>query len=302
LKNKVSLIYNPVAGQGLFKYKLDYVIEQFQKSGLQVIPWRIKRNKEIIQYLKGIDPDDYHTIIAAGGDGTIHEVINGLMKTELKVPLGIFPEGTSNDIATFLGISEDVNKYCQAVIEGGTLSIDLGMANDKYFVNVASAGFLTETAHEVDHHMKNALGKAAYYLKGIEEIPKIKPIELHLNVDGVAYDLEVLLFLILNGGNVGGFKGILPYEKIVDGKLNFLAIKPVPVYKLPPLLFKLGRGQLLKDENVINFEGEKFLIEVSPDIPTDLDGEKGPELPWKASIIPQALQVRTINYFHSSYQ
>ncbi len=294
MKDKVALIYNPVAGQGLFKYKLDHVVGQFQDSGLQVIPWRIKTNEEIIQYLKRVNPDEYHTIIAAGGDGTIHGVINAMMNSKLEIPLGIFPEGTSNDVASFLEIPYDVNEACRVITEGKAKYIDLGLVNDRYFINVASAGFLTETAHEVDHHLKNALGKAAYYLKGIEELPKIKPLRLHLTADGQAYDMEVLLFVILNGGNIGGFQGILPCEKIRDGKLNFLAIKPVPVYRLASLLFKLGRGQLLNHENVVHYEGKQFLIDSVPAIKTDLDGEKGPDFPWKVNVCPNALQVRTI--------
>lgn len=292
LKDKIALIYNPVAGQGLFRYKLDSVIEQLQKAGLQVVPRRISTNEEISDYLKKLDQDEYHTIVAAGGDGTIHGIINGMMETKLKTPLAIFPEGTSNDLASFLGISADVDEYCQSITQGKIHHIDLGMVNGRFFANVAAAGFLTETAHEVDHQLKNTLGRAAYYLKGLEEIPRIRPIQLNLNIDGVDYDIEVLLFVILNGGSVGGFKGILPFSKIKDGKLNFLAIRPVPVYKLPPLLFKLGRGQLLKDENVIHYEGKRLRIDVFPRIATDLDGEKGPKLPWEVTICPQTLPIR----------
>jgi YegS/Rv2252/BmrU family lipid kinase len=294
LKDKVALFYNPVAGGGNFRYKLDDVISYLQNSGLEVIPWRINNNEQIKEQAGKIDLESCHTIIAAGGDGTIHGVVNAMMQHNLNIPLGIFPVGTSNDVARQMKIPGKIKEYCQIITEGNLTGIDLGRVGDKYFINVAAAGFLTDTAHEVNYSLKNALGKAAYYLKVIEKLPQMKHLHLRLKVDGDTYDMKILLFIMLNGTSAAGFKEILPEGAMSDGLLDFIAFKPVPpLGGLERLLLNYSRGQLFKDENVFYCQGKEFSLELDPVVATDLDGEKGPGLPWKVSICPNALQLRT---------
>lgn len=292
MPENIALFYNPVAGGGVFKQNLDTVIHQFQKRGLQVIPLRINNNAEIKTQLGKIQPDKFHTIIAAGGDGTINGVVNAMMQAGVNIPLGIFPVGTANDVASYLKIPHKIKDYCRVVSDGKLMNLDLGVVNDEYFINVASAGFLTETAHEVDHNLKNVLGKTAYYLKTIEKIPRLQPLQMQLSVDGQSHEMEILMFLILNGGTAGGFQGILPAGNMSDGKLDLLAIKSVPVPRLAQLLYKFSKGQLLQDNNIYYCQGQSFNINLKPSVTTDLDGEKGPALPWKVSVCPHALQVR----------
>ncbi|HEX3011906.1 MAG TPA: YegS/Rv2252/BmrU family lipid kinase, partial [Syntrophomonadaceae bacterium] len=220
MKDKVALFYNPVAGGGNFRYKLDDVIDCLQNSGLEVIPWRINNNEQIRKQIKKIDPEACHTIIAAGGDGTIHGVANAMMHNNLNIPLAIFPVGTSNDIARQMKIPGKIKEYCQIITEGKLTGIDLGKVGDEYFINVAAAGFLTDTAHEVNYSLKNALGKAAYYLKVLEKLPQLKPLHLRVKVDDNAYDMEILLFLVLNGTSTAGFKELLPEGAMSDGLLD----------------------------------------------------------------------------------
>ncbi|HEX3010975.1 MAG TPA: hypothetical protein VHQ70_02910, partial [Syntrophomonadaceae bacterium] len=119
------------------------------------------------------------------------------------------------------------------------------------------------------------------------------PLHLRVKVDDNAYDMEILLFLVLNGTSTAGFKELLPEGAMSDGLLDFLAFKPIPpLGGLERLLLNYSRGQLLKDENVFYCQGKEFSLELDPAVATDLDGEKGPGLPWKISICPNALQLR----------
>lgn len=294
MRDKVALFYNPVAGMGKFKYKLDDVIKHLQIAGLQVIPRRIESNEKIKELTTRMDPEEYHTIVAAGGDGTIHGVVNAMMHSKLDVPLAIFPEGTSNDVARYMNISNKVKEYCSIITDGKLTGIDLGKVNEEYIINVASAGFLTDTAHEVNHHLKNALGKVAYYLKVVEKLPQMRPLNLQLTVDERQYEIDILLFLVLNGGSAAGLKEMLPAGTISDGMLDFLAFKPAPpIGGLDRLLFNYTRGQLLQDENVFYCQGRELRIELNPAAATDLDGERGPALPWTIKVCPNAIQLRT---------
>lgn len=293
MRNKVALFYNPVAGGGKFKHKLDSVVHHFQNAGLQIIPWRLVSNNKIIELAGKINPAEYHSIVAAGGDGTIHGVVNAMMKLNINLPLGIFPEGTVNDVASYLNIPGEIDRYCETITSGNLSTIDLARVNDDYFINVASAGLLTQAAHEVDHHLKNVLGKIAYYLKTLEKLPKIQPLQLHVNADGQVYDMEIMLFVVLNGGTAGGFQGLVPEANMNDGILDFLAIKPVAIHRFTQLLYNFSRGLHLKDDNVICFQAKHLQIDVEPRIVTDLDGEKGPDFPWEISVCPNALQIWT---------
>lgn len=292
MQKNVALFYNPVAGGGTFKNNLDLIIKLFQKRGLQVVPWRIENNAGIKNQLAKLDPDQYHSIIACGGDGTVHGVVNALMQCESMIPLGIFPEGTANDVANYLKIPQKAKDYCQVISDGQLAEIDLGMVNGAYFVNVASSGFLTDIAHEVDYTRKNALGKMAYYLKTIEKIPKIKPLHLRLTADGQEYDEEIFMFLILNGGTVGGFSNILPPGKMSDGQLDFIGIKSVSAQKLAQLLRNFNSRQFLQNDSILYITGQEFSLNIDSKVATDLDGEKGPRFPWKVSVCSHALQVR----------
>ncbi|MGE5391713.1 MAG: diacylglycerol/lipid kinase family protein [Deltaproteobacteria bacterium] len=290
--NRVVLFYNPVAGEGRFKYKLDKVIHSLQSHNLYLEPVRISNNADILQQVSRLDPKEYHTIIAAGGDGTINGVLNAMMKNDFKVPLGIFPEGTSNDIASYLGISRDVRNYCKVITQGRLMDCDVGKVNTDYFINVASAGFLTETAHEVDYRLKNSLGRLAYYLKAVEKLPKLKPFKMFTTIDGNDHELDALLFILLNGGTAGGFKDILPPGSMSDGVMDLLAIKPAPPHSLGRILHNFYRGRLLEDNDVFYCQGQRISISLKPDTTTDLDGESGPPLPWDIEVLAQSVQIR----------
>ncbi|MDR4200793.1 YegS/Rv2252/BmrU family lipid kinase, partial [Bacillus altitudinis] len=121
---------------------------------------------------------DFDLIVAAGGDGTINEVVNGLAPLEKRPKLGIIPVGTTNDFARALGIPrEGVLKATDAIIDGVAKPLDIGKVNGHYFINIAGGGRLTELTYEVPSKLKTMLGQLAYYLKGMEMLPSIRPTE-----------------------------------------------------------------------------------------------------------------------------
>lgn len=115
----------------------------------------------------------YDMIIAAGGDGTLYEVINGMAERENRPPLGVFPLGTTNDFARALGIPRQWEDYVDLVINQQLRPLDLGKANDKYFINIAGGGSLTELTYEVPSRLKTMIGQLAYYMKGIEKMASL---------------------------------------------------------------------------------------------------------------------------------
>lgn len=288
----VVLYYNPVAGGGRFKNRLDEVFKHLQEAELQVMPRRVSSNADIEQHVQDLNPEEIHTLVASGGDGTIHGLVNALMKSGIQIPVAIFPEGTSNDVATHLSIPFQCRQYCRLLSEGRLTDIDLGRVNDRYFINVAAAGLITDTAHEVQYRLKNFLGRGAYLLKSLEKIPRVQTMHLKVEVDGQKTALDTMLFLVLNGGTAGGFQSLMPASDMNDGLLDFLAIRPVSLHQATQLLYKFLRGHLLQDDNIYYCQGRQFRIELEPDTSTDLDGEIGPGLPWEVSVCPSAIKMR----------
>lgn len=287
---KIKLIYNPKSGDATFKNKLDSVISRFQKSGYITAPFRLSNDLHIDDAFSDID-QDYSIICVAGGDGTISSVADAMARLNIKLPLGIFPSGTSNDFAAHLGISKDIKACCDIILNGIIKKVDLGSVNGSHFINVCSAGLLTDVAHNTDTNMKNALGQMAYYIKGIEEIPKFSPIKMRLVSEDRVIEDDMLMLLILNGSSAGGFSKLAPDAVIDDGKMKVIAIKFSNISNMLTLFLKIIRGEHIGDANIYYFSTNKLTVECDQICKADIDGEKGPTFPLEIEVMHQFLKV-----------
>ncbi|MBE8949424.1 MAG: YegS/Rv2252/BmrU family lipid kinase [Quinella sp. 3Q1] len=287
---KILLVYNPVSGHAAFKNRLDAVIENFQRRGILLAVYRTCAgdNSNFVDSVKIFQPEG---VIAAGGDGTLHAVINWLKKNSLDLPVGIINSGTSNDFAAHLQLDDE--KIFDAVAAGRTRPADLGLVNGReYFINVASAGVFTSIAHEVDSRLKNFLGKSAYYLRGLGELKKFKSVPLDITADGQKFSVDAFLFLVLNSPSVAGFKKISDAAQIDDGKLDLLVLKKCSATALINLAKKiLAGGSIQSDENIFFLQAATFAIKTSAELTSDLDGEAGDHLPLKIETIRHAIEI-----------
>lgn len=288
---KFILVYNPIAGDASFKFKLDQVIEAFQKKGCIIIPLRVSdefESKDFVMLAREITIDG---IIVSGGDGTIHEVINHLLEQELDLPLGIIPSGTSNDFAAYLQLDKNIETCVDIITEGKSKTFDVGKVNDKYFFNVASAGLMTSVAHNADSVLKNTLGKIAYYLKGLGELPNFKALKMRIIADQQVIEEEIFLFLVMNSGTVGGFPNLVPHARIDDGKLDLLIVNKCNLPELMSLFISFLKGIHCNSKYVTCLQAEHIYIECLEEVESDLDGELGPQLPLTIKIIPNKIKV-----------
>ncbi len=285
------LAYNPLSGDGRFKFRLDHVIEHFQRAGCLVIPYRMQereQNNAIITMANELKPEG---IVVSGGDGTVHELVNLLMRHKLDVPLGILPSGTSNDFAVYLQLGRSIEAWVRVVVEGKTRPVDIGRVNDRYFFNVASAGLLTSVAHNADVALKNTLGKMAYYLKGLGELPNFRALPIRITADGICREEEVLLFLISNSSTVAGFPSLAPRARIDDGLLDLIAIRRCSLPELMTLFLHFLKGNHHNSKNLVYLQAKEFIVDCDEALESDLDGERGPDLPLRISTIPDAIRV-----------
>lgn len=286
---KVKLIYNPYSGENLIISKLDTVINIHQQAGYVIVPYRIKKDESVSGALIDIKDGDYSYILVAGGDGTVDSVVNAMAKSGISLPIAILPVGTANDFAKFLGIPFDIGKACKQIINSNVTTVDLGSINDKYFVNVASTGLFTDVSQKTDINLKNTIGKLAYYLKGIEELPNFRRLKVKIKSKEVSFKGEMYFLLVFNGKTAGNFN-LAAKSDATDGLLDVIIFKAIPIYELIPLFIKVLRGEHLESENVMYFKTDNLFIECDENIVTDIDGEKGPEFPLEIKCIKGGLK------------
>ena len=288
---KIMLLYNPIAGDGNFTDKLDDIVKIHQTEGFDIIKHEVNNDLDINKLLLE-SVDDCSYILVAGGDGTVNTLVNALMKLKIDIPIGILPTGTANDLATHLGIPGDIIEACKQIMNSTSDKIDVGKINDDYFINVACLGLFTEVSQKTDISMKNNLGKLAYYLKGIQQIPNFKKIPIKVKSKEFNYEGDIYIILILNG-NLTGNMDIAYKASVTDGKLDVILVNPESLLDVFPLILKLIMKNHLDDPVGLKyFQTDEILIETEmKDIPTDIDGEYGPELPLRISCIKKGLSV-----------
>ena len=286
---KVRFIYNPFSGEGIILSKIDKIIEIHEERDYQIVPFRISKNKGIKEALEIVD-ESYSYILIAGGDGTVDILINAMKEKGLNLPIGILPVGTANDFGKFINMPQDIEKACEQILSSEPVKVDIGKINERYFINVASTGLFTDVSQKTDIALKNTIGKLAYYIKGIEELPNFRKLKIKLNSKEVNYDGEMYLMLIFNGQTAGNFK-LATRSSAMDGFLDVIVIKAVQIFEILPLFIKVLKGEHLDSNKVIYFKTDDLYIECEEGIVTDVDGERGPDFPLHVQCIKGAIEV-----------
>lgn len=222
---------------------------------------------------------DYDAVFISGGDGTVNGVAGGLLRAGLSIPIGYFPSGTANDLATTLQLSRDVSKTAQIILNGKPTPHDMGSLGDEYhFIYTASFGAFTKVSYETSQKMKNVLGHMAYVLNGAAELFRLQPERLTVEWDGgVLSDTDVLFFAVMNTHSMAGMVKI-PADRIdlADGLLDMLVIKkPKTLGETKSLLWNLLTNDLYdsKNENVIFAHSAEFKVHTERSVAWTVDGE-----------------------------
>ncbi len=276
---KARIIYNPSSGREKVRKYLPYILERLEKAGYEASAHATTGEGCAKKAASLAAENNFDIIIAAGGDGTIFEVVNGLAEKENRPTLGIIPAGTTNDFARALGIPRNIKKACDILCNNFTAQVDIGKAGENYFVNVAAGGALTELTYEVPSKLKTVIGWGAYLVRGIRKLPYIKSTKVHIEYDGKSYSGEIMLFLVCNTKSVGGFEQLAPKSEYNDGLFDLIIAEKMSFHKLFGLGVKTLTGKHLKNAKVIYAQAKNIKIETLKDMPINLDGEYGGRLP-----------------------
>lgn len=294
---KVKFIYNPYAGDNYIMDKLDEVIDVHQKHGYRVVPERLDEEHNMAVAMEDIH-EGYSQILIAGGDGTVDILINYMMERDIRLPIGILPMGTANDYAKYIGIPKDISKALEKMFRLPPMKMDVGKINEKYFINVASTGLLTDVSQKTHSELKNAIGKLAYYIKGLEQIPTFRKIPVKFTSEEKKYDGDMYALLVFNGRTAGNLD--FAYKsKANDGLLDVILIK-ASFKEIVPLLAKMLRGDHLEDPvGLLYFQTKELFIETTDElIVSDIDGERGPDFPLHIQCIAGGIEVLGVDPSH----
>ena len=289
---KVKLVYNSIAGQSKFTYFLDSVIEKFMQNDLEVVIYRAGQKDNLEEFLKNSDNEELYGIIVAGGDGTLNKVVTIMMKYNIKTPLGVIPAGTSNDFARHINMPNSYVESVEKILKNNVESVDVGKANEKYFINVCSAGLFTNSSQKADPDLKKTLGKASYFITGAKELFKFRPFSVRIKTDSEEFLEKINLFIIFNGSSVGGMKYLSSDSSIQDGLLDLIVIKNCSLHEVTRLLAKVLSGNL-EDKNIIYRKTKSVVIEKlrgKCDRP-DVDGDEGPDFPMNVECVKDEINM-----------
>ncbi|QDP39258.1 diacylglycerol kinase [Radiobacillus deserti] len=287
---RARIIYNPTSGREAFKKELADVLRQLEQAGYETSAHATTGAGDATEAAKLAVERKYDVVIAAGGDGTINEVINGLAEKEYRPKLGIIPVGTTNDFARALSIPRNIHKAVEVIIDGFSTPLDIGKVNDEYFMNIAGGGKLTELTYEVPSKQKTLLGQLAYYLKGIEMLPSLKPINVKIEYDGELFEDDIMLFLVSNTNSVGGFEKLAPDAKMDDGVFDLLILKKTNVAEFIRIATLALRGAHLEDERIVHVTAKHIKVESDEKMQLNIDGEFGGLLPGEFTNLYQHIE------------
>lgn len=292
---RARLIYNPTAGAETLKKNIPDILNIFEHAGydtssFQTTPEHFSAKKEAHRAaLKGFD-----LIIAAGGDGTINEVVNGIAGLVKRPRLAIIPAGTTNDYARALRIPRnDPVAAANIVLKHKLIKMDIGTANNNYFMNIAAGGLLTELTYYVPSEIKSIFGYLAYLIKAAEMIPNNHTVPVRLEYDNGIYEGEMSMFFLGLTNSVGGFEQASPDILLGSGEFSLIIVKTANVGELIRLLSLAINGKHVKDPRIIYTKTKELMVVPKSKEPMkiNLDGEYGGEAPMRLINLKQHIEI-----------
>lgn len=291
MKQQAMIIVNPSSGKEEALAYVRNVEEILHSKGYGVTLKETAKELDATRFCIAACEEHYDLVVSIGGDGTLHETINGLIDQVHLPKLGVVPLGTVNDFARALQIPLDPEQAVRTLTSSRVKNVDIGRLNDQWFVNVVAAGSLAESLSAVTSEDKSRLGALAYVKEGVKELTGHTAHSLVVHYDQNVWEGESLLFLAALTNSVGGFEKLAPDAAVDDGLLHCYIIQDLNIFNTITAGISLLLGNLKKHKDVIYFSAKKVSVHSAEPIRTNVDGEEGPSLPIQLQIIPRHLQV-----------
>ncbi len=275
---RLLFIYNPHAGKELLKPKISDIVDIFVKAGYEVVIYPTQSYRDAYRKVKEYDSKEYDLVVCSGGDGTIDEVVTGMMERSEREPVGYIPTGTTNDFANSLHIPKGLLVAADNAVNGAVFSCDVGRFNEGTFVYIAAFGLFTDVSYETDQSMKNILGHLAYVLEGAKRIFNVPSYRIEVCHDGEKIEDEFIYGMVTNSRSVGGFRNMVGKQVVFDDGLFEVTLikKPKNPIELQEIIASLLIEQI-DTKYMYTFKTGFITFESLEEIPWTLDGEYGGE-------------------------
>ncbi|MFU0791209.1 diacylglycerol/lipid kinase family protein [Virgibacillus proomii] len=293
LNKQALMIYNPVSGKKKNHKYTDMLIKKLNDIGYEITVHSSIEMKQNGNAIREACENNWDAIFIAGGDGTINDTLQHLAEQEYRPTVGIFPFGTSNEFAKFIGIPSNIEESVSVIEKGKTKSIDIGKFGNQYFANIAAAGWLTDITYKTSPLLKSYFGELAYSIYFIKTLLLTKPPgEISIRVSPHVELSDLSIFLIMNGNSVG------PLERIInttthanDGYFHLFTCKNTNRLKL---LFALLAKMLHLTETVAPLDYYKVhsaSFSIPDNLFVNLDGDQVDVYSTEFEVLPNYLHV-----------
>ena len=277
MAQKILFIYNIHSGQGKIKTILPDIIDRMVKAGYDVTVYPTQGKKDATAKVAR-EAAAYDRIVCSGGDGTLDEVVCGLMQAKVKLPVGYIPAGSTNDFGNSIGVGTEPIRAAEIALGDNRFSCDIGSFNEDYFVYVAAFGMFTEASYMTSQELKNMLGHVAYILEGVRQLAEIPSYRMQVEHDGKVLYGDFIFGMVSNSTSIGGIKGLIAEDvRLDDGMFEVTLIhrpkNPLELSEILGFFTNLNRDT----EMVWSFQTKEIRFTTNRAVPWTLDGEFGGE-------------------------
>ena len=272
------LLVNPKSGKGISSSKLGEIVYRFALAGYSVTTHFTEVNK--VPALAKTQGAKYPLLVCVGGDGTLSESVAGLMELDAsrRPPIGYIPNGTANDMATTLALSNDIGEAVDTILYGETLPLDVGKFADRYFTYIAAFGAFTGVSYTTSQQAKRTLGHFAYVISGIGELSAIKPRHTIVEYDGGVIEDSFIFGAVTNSTSVAGVMRLNETDvDLSDGKFEVILIRnPISIQELFDILASITSHSYVS-ENIRLLHTSRVRFTFDEPVAWTRDGENGGE-------------------------
>lgn len=250
---KLYFIVNLVAGRATIGDKLGEIIDEFNKADYEVTVHVTQSGTDAADSAEYACKNDFDVLVCAGGDGTLSQCLQGMMRCERRIPVGYLPAGSTNDFARTLGIPKNTMDAVKWITSGVPMPCDIGVFNEHFFTYIVAFGAFTNVAYETSQQIKNIFGHASYFLNGLTQLPAIRSKRMRIEYDGNVLEGDFIYGMVSNSSSVAGLLSMNDFL-LDDGVFEVILIKkPANIVQLRQIVHSL-----LNISEEINKEYIKF--------------------------------------------
>lgn len=291
--HRALLVYNRSAGQQETLQQLAAVIPILAEGIKELVLFQTSAPGEGEAACRE-QGEAYELILVMGGDGSVHECVNGIAALGQPPLIGILPVGTCNDFARSMNLPVELTSAARALMKGQVRALDIGMAHDRVFTNFFGVGLITATSENINPDLKGALGRLSYFISMLQTVRSAEPFSYRMEYDGHSSEGEAIMIYISNGRYLGTRPLPFTFDSLTDGLLDVLIIREAGLPLLKELLSRKIEGEWKPaNESISYVRAASIKLITDGPMKADTDGEIYMETPAAVSVKPRRLRFLT---------